>query len=83
MPTANGNNGSERRRGYWEGQIAQKLDDMNCKIDELRKDFVVFREDAYKQININGREIARQKGWIAGIGLLAGAIGAAIKSLVK
>ncbi len=41
-----------------------------------------FAIDAYDRINLNTQDIARQKGWMAAIALVAGVAGGFIKSFI-
>jgi hypothetical protein len=73
---------NEHARGRFEGMVIQKLDGLEQKLDEMREDLIIFRQDAYERINRNSQDIARQKGWMAAIGLAAGLVGGFIKSFV-
>jgi hypothetical protein len=72
----------EREYGRFEGMVIQKLEGLEQKMDELRGDLITFRQDAYGRINQNSQEIARQKGWMAAIALVAGVAGGFIKSFL-
>ena len=72
----------EREQGRFEGMIVEKLDGLDRKMDEVRLDLGTFRYDAYDRINLNAQEIARQKGWMAAIALVAGVAGGFIKGFV-
>ncbi len=73
---------TEREQGRFEGMVIERLDALNQKLDEMREDFVSFRQDAYGRINQNSQDIARQRGWMAAIALVAGVAGGFIKSFV-
>ncbi len=72
----------QREQGRFEGMVIQKLDSLEQKLDELREDLLTFRQDAYERINQNTQDVARQKGWLAAIALVAGAAGGFIKSFI-
>lgn len=72
----------EREQGRFEGMVIQKLNSLEQKLDEMRDDLITFRQDAYDRINQNAQDIARQKGWIAAIALVAGVAGGFVKSFI-
>ena len=72
----------ERELGRFEGMVLQKLNDLDRKLDDLGTDISFFKQDTYGRLNQNAQELARQRGWMAGIGVAAGAIGGFIKEFI-
>ncbi len=71
-----------KEQGRFEGMVIQKLDDLKTGQEEIKEDSKLFKIDIYKKVTKNTTEIARQKGWMAGIAMAAGIVGGFIKGLI-
>ncbi len=73
---------NEREFGRFEGMVIQKLDNLEQKLDTFQEDINLFKQDIYSRVMQNSQDIAHQKGWMAGLGILGGIIGDFIRSLI-
>lgn len=69
----------ELEQGIFQGQVIQGLKDLTKSVDEVREDVHLLSQETYKRINRNSLDIARQKGWLAALTVVAGIAGILIK----
>jgi hypothetical protein len=67
-------------RGRFEGKVLEKLDGLDKKMDDMKADFTDHKKAIYVRVDKNSLDIAKQKGWVAGIALTASAVGAFLGS---
>lgn len=67
-------------RAFLQGQVIQRLDDLVGKVDAMGEDFRLFKVEAYGRINKNSLDIARQRGILVALGVIAGIAGGFLRS---
>jgi hypothetical protein len=67
-------------RAFLQGKVIQKLDDLTGSVTEMREDFRLYRLETNNNIKKNSLDIARAKGWMGVIALIAGIVGGFLRS---
>lgn len=76
-------------RAFLQGQILRGLEDLTISVTEMREDFRLYKQENYERINQNvqgiiknSNGIARQKGWMGMIALVAGIAGGFLRGFM-
>jgi hypothetical protein len=72
-----------KEQGRFEGMIAEKLACIEEAMKSIQVDIGFIRGDTNDRLNINAQDIAKQKGWMAGIGCVAGIIGTFVGTFIS